>query len=95
MENDAIGYVCGRCLVVREAHHHPDLCFRCGARFDRGAPLAMIHLDVGANALALDILPSIRWHGAWSATAQDVVADAVDRMFDAQEHGTGGPVACR
>lgn len=45
-----IAFCCGRCLDVKRAHYEPDACFACGARFDRGAPLAMLGIEIVVGA---------------------------------------------
>lgn len=79
-----IGYACGRCLVVRKAHYRPDFC-GCGARFDRGAPLAMISVSIEADGMAIDIAPSVELFGDWPRDAADEITAAIAEMLDGDE----------
>jgi hypothetical protein len=84
MDDEAVAYVCGECEDVRAAHWQPTFCGRCRARFDLGAPCALVRLELGVTTSggALELAPAYRVdvHGEWSAEARE----RVERMFGAQ-----------
>jgi hypothetical protein len=86
-DDDVFAFACGRCCAVAEAKHRPHACFRCGARFDRGAPHALVRVDIDVDQLSLEIViaPHIEYRGHWTAGAELLVRDEVEALLDARD----------
>jgi len=62
-----IGAICGACGCEMEATQAPDFCGACRARFDKGAPLAMVYLDVSIAGVTIEPVTLIDYLGVWTA----------------------------
>lgn len=84
MDDEAVAYACGVCEDVRAAHWRPDFCGRCRARFDLGAPCAIVRLrfEIAASDGAIACTPSyaVEAIGPWRD-------DALERVREAFGHG--------
>jgi hypothetical protein len=82
MATETIGSICGTCLAHIAASHDPDLCFRCGARYDSG-PHVLIRMDVTARygRGSVDVTPRVEldWRGAWDIDKRALLAAEFDR----------------
>lgn len=73
-----ISALCGTCLDSTEAHHSPSACFRgCGARFDRGAPLALVMMEISRDGPAVTPTYEIDFRGTWSLDMRASVREAL------------------
>lgn len=74
--DEIVAYACP-CGEVRAAHWRPDFCGRCHARFDLGAPVALVllELDVTTSRGALELSPAYRveYLGEWDVGARERV----------------------
>lgn len=52
---------------METATQAPDFCGACRARFDKGAPLAMVYLDVSISGLTIEPVTLIDYLGAWTS----------------------------
>ena len=82
MDTTLVGFGCGRCLTVKPAAYHPDACFDCGARFDRGAALALVRVTVDVGMAGIAIAPDVDFVGEWSVERQVAIVEAVAKLFD-------------
>ncbi len=69
--------VCGVCLESKPAHYEPTCCFSCGARFERGAPIALVTIEIGARSSGGQVFierPAHRvvFRGAWTGEFRDL-----------------------
>jgi hypothetical protein len=80
-QGEIIATVCGTCGRVHAAHFTPDFCGACHARFDRGAPIALLRLVLRTSSSqgALELSPGYEaeFRGPWSARIQREVAEAL------------------
>jgi hypothetical protein len=69
MDDELIAHACRNCRDIRATHHVPDACFQCGARFDKGAGVALVRLalDVETIGGTLRVAPAYRvdFVGTW------------------------------
>jgi hypothetical protein len=76
-DEELVAYVCPKCRNIRPAHWTPSACFRCGSRFDLGAPIALVSLDfdVAAEGASLRLVSEyvVRYLGEWDADARAFV----------------------
>jgi hypothetical protein len=83
-DTDLIAAGCGSCGRVSGCHRTPDACFSCGARFNRGAPVAVLWLDLGEqpkepNVISIRPTLEAEFRGAWT---QEIRARVESRFFD-------------
>lgn len=92
MGAELIAVACGTCSTVRGCHFVPDACFGCGARFHRGAPIALVSFDLGirASGAGVAVSPTLdaEFIGPWSAERR---ADLEQRMLGKREAVAGKP----
>lgn len=90
MGAELIAVACGTCSTVRRCHFVPDACFGCGARFYRGAPVALVSFDIGlrASGAGVSVSPTLdaEFVGAWSTERR---AEIEQRMLGKREAATG------
>lgn len=80
--DEIVAITCGVCGDVRAAHWRPDFCGACRARFDLGAPVALVTLELGVatSGGALELAPHYVcvFHGdSWTAETRE----SVEAMF--------------
>jgi len=94
MDEELVAYVC-KCGDLRSTHHTPSACFRCGARFDTGASIALVNLVFGVVAKdgVLRVAPSYRvaFAGAWSADERAEIGG----LFSQEEPAASSQIAHR
>lgn len=66
-------FVCGTCFDAKPAHYEPTACFSCGARFSRGAPIAVVRLLVPVDGdVPRGAEQRVDFLGRWSFDARSL-----------------------
>jgi hypothetical protein len=80
MDTELIAAICGCCSKAASGHHIPTVCFTCAARYDLGAPIALVEVEIGVTERI-----NVRYVGSWTAERLAVVRQLVEG-----QHGPSG-----
>lgn len=75
---EIVAIACGTCGDVRSAHWCPTACFQCGARYESGAPHALVRVDLEVSMTSLMPRLELDLIGAWSPEVLALVRETLD-----------------
>jgi hypothetical protein len=74
---------CGYCGDVSRCDATPTACFKCGARFDRDAPLGLLSLDVDVGPdFQIQAVHRVELRGTWDTAVAAEARRALLELAD-------------